>query len=154
MWRAFLDRGGIWVLAQSALMLAVLVLGPLTAGDWRTWLARVSAGVLFSLGAFFGVSGVWVLGRNRTIFPRPHPDSRLIRHGVYQVVRHPLYTSVICLALGWGVYWASFVTLLTAAGLALLLEAKARHEERWLRQQFPEYDDYARSVKRLIPWVY
>ena len=35
-----------------------------------------------------------------------------------------------------------------------LLDAKARVEERWLSGQYPEYDAYARRVRRFLPWLY
>jgi protein-S-isoprenylcysteine O-methyltransferase Ste14 len=38
--------------------------------------------------------------------------------------------------------------------LAFFFDAKARHEERWLLRQFPEYDSYARRVRRFIPGLY
>jgi hypothetical protein len=37
---------------------------------------------------------------------------------------------------------------------AVLLDIKARREERWLREKFPDYDEYAVKVRRLIPWLY
>jgi protein-S-isoprenylcysteine O-methyltransferase Ste14 len=38
--------------------------------------------------------------------------------------------------------------------LAPLFDAKARREERWLRQKFPEYAGYERRVWRFVPWIY
>jgi protein-S-isoprenylcysteine O-methyltransferase Ste14 len=37
---------------------------------------------------------------------------------------------------------------------AVLLYAKARREERWLREEFPDYNRYAAKVSRLIPGIY
>jgi hypothetical protein len=55
---------------------------------------------------------------------------------------------VLCLAEGDGRKVAiSFV-------LGVFFDAKARHEERWLRQQFPAYAGYERRVRRFIPWIY
>jgi protein-S-isoprenylcysteine O-methyltransferase Ste14 len=48
----------------------------------------------------------------------------------------------------------SWPALLAALALAPLLDGKARREERWLRQQFPEYSSYQRRVRRFVPWVY
>ncbi len=42
----------------------------------------------------------------------------------------------------------------TDEGLAPLLDARAQREERWLRQQFPEYAAYQQRVRRFIPWIY
>lgn len=44
--------------------------------------------------------------------------------------------------------------LLVAAMLIPFFHAKARREERWLREKFPEYAEYERRVRRFIPWIY
>jgi protein-S-isoprenylcysteine O-methyltransferase Ste14 len=31
---------------------------------------------------------------------------------------------------------------------------KARREESWLQEKYPEYAAYKSRVKKLIPWVY
>jgi protein-S-isoprenylcysteine O-methyltransferase Ste14 len=31
---------------------------------------------------------------------------------------------------------------------------KARREERWLQEQYPEYSAYKSRTKKLIPWIY
>jgi protein-S-isoprenylcysteine O-methyltransferase Ste14 len=150
----FFERGGWWVLGQSILMPLVLALGPLCPGESHpAWLGGV-AWILFAGGAGFGIGGVWVLGRNRTIFPKPAADSQLVRHGVYRWVRHPLYTSLMLLSLGWAAWWASWPTLPAGAALAVFLDFKARREEAWLRAQFPDYADYTRRVRRFLPGIY
>ena len=110
--------------------------------------------VLTVIGAGFGISGVFVLRGSRTTFPEPLPKTRLIRTGVYGIVRHPLYVSVITLSLAWALWWRSTPCLALALASTLFHDAKARHEENRLQQRFPDYPDYARQVKRLIPWIY
>jgi protein-S-isoprenylcysteine O-methyltransferase Ste14 len=43
---------------------------------------------LLGAGAVFGIAGAIVLGRNRTVFPEPLPQARLVRSGIYSIVRH------------------------------------------------------------------
>lgn len=150
----FLQRGGGWVLGQSVLMLLVLAAGPVFPGTHRPPWMTAGAAVALAVGAGFGLAGARVLGRNRTIFPEPNPGSRLIRHGVYRWVRHPLYASLMWLSLGWAAWWASGVTLLAGGALAVFLDRKARHEELRLRAHFPEYAEYARQVRRFLPGIY
>lgn len=141
-------------MAQSGLMLLVLVLGPMSPGHWRSaWIWPTAVGCLV-LGAFFGSAGAWVLGRNRTIFPRPHPRSHLVQEGVYGWVRHPLYTSVILLAVSWSLFWGSWASLAVAVGLAVFLHFKSIREETWLTERFPEYAAYRKRVRRFVPWLY
>ena len=94
------------------------------------------------------------LGRKLTPFPKPVAGSELVQRGIYGLIRHPLYLAVMCAAVGWSLLWRSWPALVVSAALALFLDAKARREEAWLRQWFPEYDRYARRVRRFIPWVY
>jgi protein-S-isoprenylcysteine O-methyltransferase Ste14 len=145
------SRGTIWVVSQSVLMLAVVLLGVIYQGEWsRSWMIAAGA-ALFLVGGVIGIAGVAVLGRNRTPFPEPREGSQLVQHGVYARMRHPLYTSVVLASLGWVLIWQS----VPAAGAALVLVpffvAKSRHEERWLRARFPGYADYARRVPAFLP---
>jgi protein-S-isoprenylcysteine O-methyltransferase Ste14 len=149
---SFLARGGAWVVIQFALMLAVIILGVVFRGDWKrnNLITNTGAGLL-TLGGVFGISGVIALGRNRTAYPRPRADATLIQGGIYAHVRHPLYTSVMLVSLGWAVICQSWPALLAAVALIPSLAAKARREEAWLREKFPGYADYARRVPRFLP---
>ncbi len=147
----FVERGGLWVLIQFVLMIAVVVLGVVLRGSgWGT--PSVALGVvLFVLGGVFGIAGAVVLGRNRTAFPQPRVNSELIRHGIYARVRHPLYTSVMLLSLGWALIWQSWPAFFPALALIPFFHCKARREERWLREKFPGYADYEICVPRFLP---
>jgi protein-S-isoprenylcysteine O-methyltransferase Ste14 len=146
-------RGGSWVLAQYALMIALLVSGPaLGAYDNSPQWAR-AAGIMFlAVGAWIGVAGMRELGGIRTVFPKPLKDSHLVQTGVYGIVRHPLYASLIWLGFGWGLVFFSKITLGLAMALTLLLIGKTAREEAWLREKFPEYADYAKRVRRFLPF--
>lgn len=151
----FVARGGGWVIVQWVLLLAVLALGPAGREGWGcAWATTLLSSVLGIAGAGLGLAGVLALDCNRTGFPRPNEDSHLVQGGVYGIVRHPLYASVILLAAAWGLLWESSAAMAGAGLLAVFLDRKARCEEQWLREKFPEYAAYERRVKRLIPWVY
>ena len=42
--------------------------------------------------------------------------------------------------------------MVAATSLIPFFVAKAGREERWLRDQFPEYAEYERQVRRFAPW--
>ena len=148
------DRGAVWVWTQSVLMAAVVAAGPVWPGTWHHHFALTVGGLLFAAAGALGIAGVVQLGANRTPFPRPRDGSRLIENGVYAYVRHPLYVSVILASLGWALLFQSGPALVLALILLPFFDAKARREERWLREMFPSYVDYARRVKRFVPGVY
>lgn len=149
--RIFWQSGGAWVLAQSVLMTAAVALGVVFHGDWTNTVVITLGVALFVGGGIVGIAGVRVLGRNRTPFPKPREGSAFIRHGIYARVRHPLYLSVMLASLGWALLWQSRPSLVMALAMIPFFHAKARHEERWLREVFPGYADYEKRVPRFIP---
>jgi protein-S-isoprenylcysteine O-methyltransferase Ste14 len=72
----------------------------------------------------------------------------------YSIVRHPIYAGVIGLAIAYGCWQSSWVHGLGAIALFVFFEVKARKEENWLIEKFPDYENYQVSVKKLIPWIY
>ena len=150
----FLQRGGLWVVGQAVLLCIVIVGGILCRNHWHCFLLTLCGAAFLLVAAACGLAGAASLGRNLTPFPKPSAGSRLVQTGIYRLMRHPLYTAVFCGSVGWALAWRSWPALLAALALAPILGAKARREERWLRQQFPEYADYERRVRRFVPWVY
>jgi len=151
--RSFRERGGAWVIVQFVFMFAVLVGAVVFRGDWtRIWMTALGV-ALFALGGYFGMAGERALGKARTPLPKPREGSPLIQHGIYARVRHPLYTAVLLLSLGWSFIWQSWPALAIALAQVPFFVAKARREERWLRQQFPDYADYAKRVPMFVPRI-
>jgi protein-S-isoprenylcysteine O-methyltransferase Ste14 len=151
---SFIQRGGLWVAAQHALTVAALALAPLFPEPWRSTATTLAGLALFVAGGSFGISGARALGRNRTPYPQPLEDSKLVRRGIYSVARHPLYASLMFASAGWALVWGSGAALAASAALTVLLRAKAIREERWLRARYPEYREYEQRVKRFVPGIW
>ena len=142
------------VVVQLALMTLVVASGPLAGHVARSpWQLAVAA-VLITVGGCTGIAGVQALGRNRTVFPKPRPEGELVRDGIFGLVRHPLYASLIHIGFGWALLWQSWITAVIALIMTTQLHQKALREEAWLRGRFPDYAAYAKRVKRFIPRVW
>lgn len=150
----FTQRGGWWVVGQFVLMIAVAVLSIACRDESKHRLFFLCGLILLAASAICGIGGTMALGRNLTPFPKPSVGAKLVQHGIYGLIRHPLYTAVICAALGWSLIWSSWPAFAVSLALAVFFDAKARHEEVWLRRQFPDYTRYERRVRRFIPWIY
>jgi protein-S-isoprenylcysteine O-methyltransferase Ste14 len=148
---SFVARGGWWVVAQSILMLAAVILAVLFPGQFTIGPILVTGVALFAGGGYFGIAGVIVLGKNRTPYPQPREGSELVQRGIYARVRHPLYTSVMLALLGWALIWQSVASFVAALTLIPFFHAKARHEETALRRTFSGYAEYAQRVPRFLP---
>jgi protein-S-isoprenylcysteine O-methyltransferase Ste14 len=147
----FFQRGGVWVLLQSILLAAVILLAVFFRGGGFQPVFMILGVALLIIAAGVSLAGALALGRNLTPFPKPGGQAQLVRHGIYAVIRHPLYLSVMAGAMGWALVWQSWPASLAAASLIPFFLAKARREERWLREKFPEYADYQRQVRGFVP---
>jgi protein-S-isoprenylcysteine O-methyltransferase Ste14 len=138
----FVQRGGLWVVGQFALLIAIGILGITCRANSEIPAIFIAAMVLFIVSAIYGITGLLALGRNLTPFPKPSTRTRFVEHGIYCLIRHLLYTSVFCAALGWSLVWQSWPAFAVSLILGVHLDAKARHEERWLRERFADYAAY------------
>lgn len=151
---SFIQRGGGWVVGQALLMPLVVALGPSFPGRSPGFWGPAIGTLLIGVGGWLGIAGARALGRSRTVFPRPLAEASLVRSGPYRIVRHPLYLSVILINIGWSAWWWSAPALAATVASTLFFHLKAGREERWLRQKFPDYPQYARDVGRLFPRVF
>jgi protein-S-isoprenylcysteine O-methyltransferase Ste14 len=115
------------------------------------WLVVLSCGLAALL-----LGGIGVLHIREYLTPLPYPvdHNRLVDRGAYGIVRHPLYSSQLLAGLGWTLFQLSFPHLLLLITGFFFFDYKAAKEEGWLVQRHPEYEEYARRVRKLIPWVY
>ena len=110
--------------------------------------------VVIVAGAAVFVLGVLSLGSSLTPFPRPRTGAVFREGGPFKHVRHPIYGGVILLMLGWSIAEAP-LGLVPTATLAVFFDLKARREEAWLGERYPEYAGYlARTPRRFVPWFY
>lgn len=155
-WRG--SRGEWYVAAQGGLFL-LIVLGPVSwpgLPEWQppyTWLGSLAGGVLLTLGAVLSLAGVFSLGVNLTPLPYPREGTTLIESGPYRLVRHPIYSGIIFMAIGWGLWSHAWLRLFYAILVFILLDSKSNREERWLRERFPGYAAYQRRTRKLIPFL-
>ncbi len=113
------------------------------------------AGAAALAGAFYyGIRGVIDLGKNLTPLPTPRRTNTLVTHGVYGLVRHPIYSAILHGAFAWSAFRVSLAHLGGTAILFLFFAAKASREERWLSERHEGYREYCCRVKRFIPWIY
>ena len=134
-----------------------------------TW-SRVARRIRVPLGFIFAVVYIWLAQPTRTsliagalvLLPglvlrglasgHVQKDKQLTTSGPYAYTRNPLYLGSLLLAAGFAIaarsWWIVAIMLLMFAAIYIPVIAG---EERYLRQTFAEYDDYARHVPRLLP---
>lgn len=134
------------------LLMLVAMLGLLAS---NSLLARNAVGGAVQVAAF----GLMVWARltfgSRSFHASADPTpGGLVTTGPYRFVRHPIYTA-ICL-FGWAGVLSNWSGLAAALGVLLIAGAIARMlcEERLVVEKYPEYRDYAKRTKRMVPHVF
>lgn len=153
-------KRGEWYVVVQVLLLGLVAVSPLGDAAFPAWpatgagIARWIGACLLVVATVIFLAGAFHLGRNLTPLPHPKEEANLVESGIYGLIRHPLYSGLIGLSLGWALFMASTLTLLSAALVLIFFEFKTRREERWLMAKFPAYVAYRRRVRKFMPWVY
>ncbi len=140
------------------------------APSWLESWSRVARRIRVPLGFVFAVLYVWLA--HPTVFSiiigamvlvpglllralasgHVQKNEQLTTSGPYAYTRNPLYLGSLILAAGFAVAARSWwIVLLMIILFTVIYIPVIAGEERFLRQSFPEYDDYARHVPRLWP---
>ena len=136
------------VAMQISLIVAIAL--PFDAVGWTLPAsALVAAGIIV---------GLWALTANRpgnfAIRPEPKPDGQLVTRGPYAYVRHPMYLAVMLAMLGFCLGYGTPWRWAALAALAIVLAIKMRIEEAAMVTRHPGYAEYARSTKRIVPFIW
>ena len=87
------------------------------------------------------------LGSNLSPLPRPIDNGHLITSGIYRLVRHPMYYSLILISFGFFITKLSLYYLCLTFSLVLIIKFKISLEEQYLKNKFKHYFIYKDKVK-------
>lgn len=114
-------------------------------------------------GIFTYIIAMWLfwkshhdLGQNWSVSLEIRESHTLITNGIYQNIRHPMYTSVFLWSLAQALllpnYIAGFSGIISFTLLYLL---RVGNEEKMMLEQFGEvYSEYMKSTGRLLPKLF
>lgn len=150
----FAARGGWWVAAQ--LVAFGVVVASLLWAPERDVPAVVAAlgWVLVIAGGGLAIDGVIQIRGHLTAYPAPLDHGKLVEHGSYRMVRHPIYGGLVIGVVGLAVASGNLVALVAGLVLGAFFYAKSGFEETLLEDKYVDYPQYQRRVtRRLIPWL-
>jgi protein-S-isoprenylcysteine O-methyltransferase Ste14 len=115
---------------------------------------RAAGGILYTFGLVVAVLGRLHLGNNWSDIEvnRIQDKHQTVTTGIYAYLRHPIYVGDLLLLTGLELALNSWLVLGVLALTPIVL-MKAVKEEKVLAANLTGYDDYARRVKRFIPYV-
>ena len=128
------------------------------AGEYvcrAAWLKTASVAVLV-VALAIRWTAVFTLGKSFSANVAIRESQKMMRSGLYRMVRHPSYLGLLMVFVAIGIHsrnWISFVVAIVPTTAALIYRIQV--EETVLREAFgEEYAQYSRVTKRLVPGVY
>ena len=81
--------GFAWTAAQCLVLAGVFLAGCYEHADGDAWISIVG-GVMMTASLLPAILGFRHLGPNLSPWPQPHATNKLVTHGIYRRLRHPL----------------------------------------------------------------
>jgi len=139
------------VLVSIQLVLFILFTIPVSGSlEFLSWFKNV--GLIATIIGFIVLAiAILQLNKNLSPFPTPKADAVLIQNGLYTWVRHPIYSGILIMFFGYGIYQASLYKLFITLIIWILFYFKTQYEELQLKQKFPDYSNFKQSRGRFFP---
>lgn len=123
--------------------------------SYHTNLINITGLLLFVIGVAIRRIGKRTLGKYYAYGLRTLQNHKLITHGVYKHVRHPISLAMFMYGIGIPLIFTSFYGVLIMLMLVPLTLYRIRIEEKMLIEKFGDnYKDYMTRTKKLIPFIY
>jgi protein-S-isoprenylcysteine O-methyltransferase Ste14 len=108
------------------------------------------------IGLALRIWAVAALGASFRLTVEAHKDQTVIDSGPYRLVRHPSYSGLILICLGYGIALQNWLSLTLAVILPVVpLLYRIHVEEQALVSSIGEdYQRYQKTTKKLIPWLW
>jgi protein-S-isoprenylcysteine O-methyltransferase Ste14 len=111
--------------------------------------------LFFALAATLSWTARRVLGKQWRIEAGLNADHELITSGPYRILRHPIYTSMLCTLLGTGVLITPWWLLLISIAIFVAgTEIRVHVEDSLLGSHFgARFQDYKQRIPAYIPFL-
>jgi protein-S-isoprenylcysteine O-methyltransferase Ste14 len=156
---------------KGALEIVLLTIAWVTFFLTLLWIATpVFAFADYPLHPIPFVTGTLCLGFGLWLFHRSHADlgtnwsitlevrekHKLITHGIYRLVRHPMYLALFIYSAGQVLVLPNWLVGPSyGVAMVLLFALRVRPEERMMVEEFgKDYQTYMATTKRLVPGVW
>jgi protein-S-isoprenylcysteine O-methyltransferase Ste14 len=145
---------------------ALLGLAVVNAPSWfiRPFsIPQVISWALLVLATYLAGCAIWALRKHGAVDPRLSDPKRvgmekttqLVTTGPYRSMRHPMYTSLLCLGCGIFLKQINLISALLVFIICLTVFLTAVYEEKENLEIFgEEYANYMRKTWRFIPFVF
>jgi protein-S-isoprenylcysteine O-methyltransferase Ste14 len=110
--------------------------------------------IIYVIGICFNLLGRYYLGHNWGNNVVIYNDHTLVNNGVYKIVRHPLYASIIWMIYSVGVLFQNYLVIILNTFVFIpFMYYRAKQEEKELVKIFSEYKKYREKTGMFFPKI-
>lgn len=110
--------------------------------------------ILVLIGAIVNIIGRFNLGENWANHIKIYENHKLVNRGVYKIVRHPLYSSIMLMFIGSSLAYINIYCFLLEIIIFIpFMYYRAKQEEELLIDRFPEYKEYRKNTGMFFPKI-
>ena len=154
------DRGSrvlLWCVSGAGVAagIAVRAVSTTRIGISEPWLPGISLSLLVA-GLVIRWTAILTLGSLFNTRVAIHQDHRLIRTGLFRLVRHPSYSGLLLVFLGLGLSFGNWlsVVVIVIPFLAALLYRIQVEESSLIEALGQDYIEYCKATKHLLPGIF
>jgi protein-S-isoprenylcysteine O-methyltransferase Ste14 len=120
--------------------------------DFEGTAAIISGTAMVAFGAAVNIAGRLKLGGNWANHIKIYDGHTLVKRGIYKIIRHPLYASIMLMLLGGSAAYRNWLAAsLTACIFIPFMYYRAKQEEKLLREEFADYQKYIEATGMFFP---
>lgn len=118
-------------------------------------LLLVIGALILLVGCFVNIKGRLNLGKNWSNQIKIYKDHSFVSSGVYSLVRHPLYASIIWMFFGASLIYVNYLAFLSNLVVFIpFMYYRAKQEENLLMKEFEDYKNYQIKVGMFFPKLF
>ena len=112
--------------------------------------------IIMLLGLSLRIWAVSTLGTSFRTTVETHVNQKVVKAGPYKLIRHPSYSGILLMCLGYGIAVQNWLSLVVAVFLPLSALIYRIHIEEvaLLASMGSEYGEYQRHTKKIVPWIW
>lgn len=108
--------------------------------------------LMIVIGTYINIKGRFNLGKNWANQVKIYKTQTLVKTGMYSIVRHPLYSSLIMMFYGACLVHPNYLAFLSTTLIFIpFMYYRAKQEEQLLLKTFKEYKQYKKEVGMFFP---
>ena len=106
------------------------------------------------LGCIINIAGRFNLGKNWANQVKIYNNQTFTRKGMFKIVRHPLYSSLMLMFYGACLVYPNYLAFLANTFIFIpFMYYRAKQEESLLLKTFKEYKQYKKEVGMFFPKI-